>query len=219
MNTILLVDDDPAIREIFTEFLETGGFRVFSVSGGRECLELVKTTRPDLVLLDLMMEPMDGWETLLAIRHNPVTGQVPVIVVTGKKPEPAEIVEYGSLIEDFIVKPVEFGTIVASLNRVIERNLDLGREIERRIRDNQDPALLNEYAGLLRLVRITYHITRRFRDHQFTERTLIRHKEKRLKVLHDQIGFPDRFLEKRQQEIIVPETADAPVKQQERLKG
>jgi CheY-like chemotaxis protein len=196
MKTILLVDDDPAIREIFTEFLETGGYRVFTLSGGLECLELVKTTRPDLILLDLMMEPMDGWETLLAIRHDPVTGQIPVIVVTGKKPEPAEIVQYGSLIEDFIVKPVEFGTIIASLNSVIEKDLALHREIERMVRNNQDPALLNEYADLLRLVRITYHIKRMFKDHQFAERTLIRSKEKRLKFLHDQIGFPDRFLER-----------------------
>ena len=52
-----------------------GGYTATAVSGGQECLDLLKTQKPDLILLDLMMEPMDGWETLLAIRHHPLPGR------------------------------------------------------------------------------------------------------------------------------------------------
>jgi two-component system OmpR family response regulator len=65
MDTILIVDDEPAIREIFTAYLERGGYTSLAVAGGMECLETLKTQKPDLILLDLMMEPMDGWETPL----------------------------------------------------------------------------------------------------------------------------------------------------------
>ena len=144
MDTILLVDDDPAVREIFTVFLENGGYRVMAAKGGAECTEMLQASRPDLILLDLMMEPMDGWETLLAIRRNPATEPVPVMIVTGKQPEPAEIVQYGSMIEDFIVKPVDFSTIVMSLHQTIEKSHDLTREVFRKVREQGDPEAVYE---------------------------------------------------------------------------
>jgi CheY-like chemotaxis protein len=195
METILIVDDDPAVREIFTMFLENGGYRVLAAKSGSECLEMLKTSRPDLILLDLMMEPMDGWETLLAIRHNPVTEPIPVLIITGKQPEPAEIVQYGSMIEDFIVKPVDFSTIVLSLHRTIEKNHDLTREIFRKVREQGDPEAVYEYLRLLRLVRITRHLTRRFRNRQWADRKIFRAQEERLMELHESLGFPDRLLQ------------------------
>jgi two-component system OmpR family response regulator len=195
METILIVDDDPAVREIFTMFLENGGYRVLAAKGGTECIEVLKTSRPDLILLDLMMEPMDGWETLLAIRHNPVTEPIPVLIITGKQPEPSEIAQYGSMIEDFIVKPVDFSTIVLSLHRTIEKDHDLAREVFRRVREHDDPETVYEYIRLLRLVRITRHLNRRFRNRQWADRKVFRAQEERLMELHRKLGFPDRFLQ------------------------
>jgi CheY-like chemotaxis protein len=61
-ETVFVVDDDPAIREIFTAFLKMKGYTAIAVSGGRECLELLKTFNPDLILPDLMMETIaHGW--------------------------------------------------------------------------------------------------------------------------------------------------------------
>ena len=195
MDTILLVDDDPAVREIFTVFLENGGYRVLAAKGGADCIELLKSSRPDLILLDLMMEPMDGWETLLAIRRNPATEPVPVMIITGKQPEPAEIVQYGSMIEDFIVKPVDFSTIVMSLHQTIEKNHDLTREVFRKVREQGDPDAVYEYLRLLRLVRITRHLIRRFRNRQWVDKKIFRAQEERLMELHGKLGFPDRFLQ------------------------
>jgi two-component system OmpR family response regulator len=198
MDTILIVDDEPAIREIFTAYLERGGYKSLAVAGGLECLEQLKTQKPDLILLDLMMEPMDGWETLLAIRHYPPSRQIPVIIITGKSPTHEDIVQYGGLIEDFIIKPVDFKMIAESFHRIIEKDRELGREIDRiKIGENggQDPELLIEYTRLLRFVGVVHNLKKRLEDCQWADRIPIKNLEERLQWLHKKLGFPDRFLE------------------------
>jgi CheY-like chemotaxis protein len=195
MDTILIVDDEPAIREIFTVYLEMGGYKSHAVTGGMECLDLLKTQKPDLILLDLMMEPMDGWETLLAIRHYPPSSQIPVIIITGKPPTPEDILQYGGLIEDFIVKPVDFKIIAESFHRIIEKDRELGREIDRIKNGKQDPELLSEYTRLLRLVRVANNLKKRLKDHQCADRIPLKKLEERLQWLHKKLGFPDRLLE------------------------
>ena len=71
MFTILVVDDSPFIVDVFVTMLERGGYRTVAAYGGEECLEILKTVTPDLILLDIMMEPMDGWETLRRSRKIP----------------------------------------------------------------------------------------------------------------------------------------------------
>jgi two-component system OmpR family response regulator len=194
MDTVMVVDDDPAIRELFTLFLMKGGYATLEASGGPECIEQLKTQKPDLILLDMMMEPMDGWETLLAIRNYPPSRTIPVIIITGKPPVPDEISQYGLLIEDYIVKPIDFRQIVHSLHRVIEKDRDMKHEINRIETGTQDPELLNEYMHLFLQVRLTHNIQKWFRepqqkDHHHTEL------EERLQWLHKKLGVPDRFLE------------------------
>lgn len=195
MYTVLVVDDDPAIQEIFTMYLTRGGFSAMAVSGGRECLERLKTHTPDLILLDMMMEPMDGWETLRAIRNHPAARQVPVMIITGKQPVPEDIEKFGCLIEDFLIKPVEFGKLVTTLNCTIETARDLDRMTTHLGEKGQDPASLAEYACLLRLVRITHRLIGRFADIPWADRISLHTREERLADLHSRLGIPDRFLD------------------------
>jgi two-component system OmpR family response regulator len=196
MVTVLVVDDDPAIREIFTVYLELRGYEAIAVSGGAECLELLTTRTPDLILLDMMMEPMDGWETLRAIRNHPASGQIPVMIVTGKHPVPEDIVRNGGMIDGYIVKPVEFPKMAASLCSTIERDKDLCSLTAQKKEEGQDPALIAEYTCLLRLVRITHHLIRRFSDQPWADRTSLKKQEERLGWLHTRLGFPDHVLER-----------------------
>lgn len=195
MYTVLVVDDDPAIREIFMAFLNRGGITATAVSGGQECLDLLKTMKPDLILLDLMMEPMDGWETLRAIRHHPLAGQVPVMIVTGKQPLPADILQYGGLIEDFIGKPIEFDKLVAGIPVTLEKIRDLQLISVQKKEAGMDPALIAEYTRLLRLLRIMQNLIRRYGDISSADRVSLKKQEERLASLHTLLGFPDRFLE------------------------
>jgi two-component system, OmpR family, response regulator len=193
MFSVLIVDDDPAIREIFTAYLKMGGYAVTAVAGGRECLDFLATGNADLILLDLMMEPMDGWETLSAIRNHPAAGHIPVIIITGKQPVPEDILHYGSQIDDFFVKPVEFDKLVENLHRIIEKARDLDRMSEQKKGEGHDPLLIAEYTRILRFLRIAHKLARRFRDFPWAARLSLHSQEERLISLHSQLGFPDHL--------------------------
>lgn len=189
MDTILFVDDDPAIREIFTECLVMDGYKVLVAADGMECLNLLHTHKPDLIFLDLMMEPMDGWEILIAIRKNASSRNIPVIILTGKSPVPEDILQYGGLIEEYIVKPVSFPVFIESVHRNIEHDRKLRREIKQMKDKVQDPALLAEYIHLLRFVRVAHSLKKRLMDPLWRDRIPLKNQEDRLQWLHKKIGF------------------------------
>jgi two-component system OmpR family response regulator len=193
METILVVDDEPAIREIFSAYLGMKSFNSLTASGGMECLDLLKTQKPDLILLDMMMEPTDGWQTLLAIRANPASCHIPVIIITGKQPVPEEILQYGGLIEDFIVKPVEFHKFVTTLPRIIGEDKALARLTAEKRAEMQDPVLVDEYIRVLRLVRITHHLMKRFGDIPWADRINLQKQEELLAWLQVRLGIPDHY--------------------------
>ena len=190
MDTILLVDDDPAIREIFTVCLEMDGYKALVAPDGPECLNLLNTHKPDLILLDLMMEPMDGWEILHAIRKNFSSRYIPVIILTGKSPVPDDILQYGGLIEDYIIKPIGLTVLIESVHRNIENHRNLRREIEQMKDKVQDPALLAEYIHLLRFVRVAHKLKKRLTDPLWADWIPLKNQEERLQWVHKKIGFP-----------------------------
>lgn len=106
MTTILIVDDDPEIQKVFTTILSILGYSTLSASGGEECLMLLKQHHPDLILLDILMEPMDGWQTLTMIKTNPEMNAVPVFVVSGKKIDNDELKKHHDKFKLYLRKPV-----------------------------------------------------------------------------------------------------------------
>jgi CheY-like chemotaxis protein len=79
---VLVVDDEPANRLWLAGALEPAGFEVLSASGGREAIELANTDQPDLVLLDLLMPDVNGFDVVEALRANAGTRQIPIMVLT-----------------------------------------------------------------------------------------------------------------------------------------
>lgn len=152
MMTILVIDDDPAIREIFTAFLKRHGHTVYAAPGGREGLELLRTLQPDLIVLDIMMMPMDGWETLSAIKRDPATRAIPVTMFSGKQPDPEEICRYGTWIEDYLVKPLDFHRFSDILTDIIRRSSDWEKEREILKCVVPDHDLIDEYYGTRKIV-------------------------------------------------------------------
>ena len=105
MRTILLADDDADIRTVFGMSLERY-YRVLEAATGTSALELTRRERPDLVVLDWTMPGSSGIETLTALRQDPLTANVPVIMLTGKEEE-ADRARAASLgAYAFLVKPV-----------------------------------------------------------------------------------------------------------------
>lgn len=88
---ILVIEDDKDTRDLFTRMLERRGCTVQQASNGREGLDRIDNTKPDLIVLDLMLPEMDGFAFLDAMQENEATSRIPVIVVTGRRLEPPEI--------------------------------------------------------------------------------------------------------------------------------
>lgn len=118
VHTILVVDDSPPIVGIVVSMLKTRGYRTIAAFGGEESLEALKGELPDLILLDVMMQPVDGWETLRRIKEDERTRRIPVLMLTGKDLTPEEQARYGSDYEDLIRKPMTHRDLYRALDRV-----------------------------------------------------------------------------------------------------
>jgi two-component system OmpR family response regulator len=149
---ILVVDDNRDLVELYLTILGMTGYRVTGALSGRECLDELKKSLPDLILLDIMMAPMDGWEALRRIRENPGTWEIPVIMVTGKQFVLKELIQYGDMIDGYIIKPVS----PHELQHYIEQFFSRIRKIEdctKAAREGGlDPETIREYRFLCRRV-------------------------------------------------------------------
>lgn len=127
---VLIVDDEPGIVSILETFLATRNYVPLTASGGHECLEILKTRVPDLILLDILMEPMDGWETLEQIRKNPQSKTIPVLMLTGKMLTASEAKQYRICIDDYIMKPFQLADLDAAISSIVARKKKLRESLE-----------------------------------------------------------------------------------------
>lgn len=120
MDTVLIVDDSSFIVEGLIAFLKKK-YRTIAAYGGAECLTLLARETPSVIILDILMEPMDGWETLARIKENPKTRNIPVLMFSAKKISVVEAEEHGICIDDFIQKPVFPKQILEAIEKVLTR--------------------------------------------------------------------------------------------------
>ncbi len=117
-STILIVDDEKDILELLQYNLQKEGYRVLSADNGKSALKLI-AQKPDLVVLDVMMPEMDGWEVCRSIRKNPSTAAIPIIFLTAKDSEIDEVVGLELGADDYITKPVKLRTFLARVKRAL----------------------------------------------------------------------------------------------------
>ncbi|MDG6257025.1 MAG: response regulator [Methanomicrobiaceae archaeon] len=155
MYTILVVDDSPMIVDVFVAMLERGGFRPIAAYSGEEALEVLKDVTPDLILLDIMMEPMDGWETLERIKTNPEIKDIPVMMLTAKQLTPDEAQEYGAYLEDYIMKPTTHRQLYEAIEYVLKRRERIKEEISKAEEGGTEKRLIEEYERLSKSVDVS----------------------------------------------------------------
>jgi len=117
-GTILVIDDDKTLLRLLQEALVKAGFQVLLSSNGVDGLQEVYTRQPDLVILDVMMPRMDGWETLTRIRQ---ISRVPVIMLTAKDAEADKLRGFSLGVDDYVTKPFSFAELGARAKAVLGR--------------------------------------------------------------------------------------------------
>ncbi len=117
-STILVVDDEKDILELLKYNLQKEGYRVLTAENGKAGLKLAQQ-KPDLVVLDVMMPEMDGWEVCKAIRKNPSIGLIPIIFLTAKDSDVDEVVGLELGADDYVKKPVRMQTFMARVRRLL----------------------------------------------------------------------------------------------------
>ncbi|WP_411565170.1 EAL domain-containing protein [Pseudomonas orientalis] len=105
--TLLIVDDEPQVRKLLETLLQHEGYQTLSASNGEEALQLVAQQPPDLILLDIMMPGMDGYEVATRLKANPVTANIPIIMLSALSESSARVSGLETGAEEFISKPVE----------------------------------------------------------------------------------------------------------------
>jgi DNA-binding response OmpR family regulator len=119
-HRILVVDDEPDVVMIIKTTLQAEGYDVASATSGRDALEEAFETTPDLVILDVMMPGMTGFDVLKALKANEKTAIAPVIMLTGvsEKKKIQEALEAG--IDYYVVKPFDFDDLLAKVKQALE---------------------------------------------------------------------------------------------------
>ena len=128
---ILVVDDQPINIKLLQRKLERQGMDIFVAYNGRECLKTVEETKPDLILLDIMMPEMDGIETCQRLKSNPVTETIPIIFITAKASKEGKLEGLDAGAVDYITKPIDLDETLARvrtqlrLQEMFQENLKL----------------------------------------------------------------------------------------------
>ena len=130
MHKILIVDDDPNIREVMTVLLSSEGYKATEAENGQACLDLIDGDQEyDLVVLDIMMPDMDGIEVCRRIR---LKSSVPVLFVTAKSQDRDKVEAYTTGGDDFLVKPFSQTELLMKIKSLIRRHKEYDRPAESR---------------------------------------------------------------------------------------
>ncbi len=129
--SVLLVDDEPIIRETVAEALEADGLRVVTAADGREALERIRADQPDLVLLDLMLPGISGMEVCRIVRRE---SSVPIIMLTARDSELDKVLGLELGADDYVTKPFSLRELLARVKAMLRR------------RERPDAALVEQFS-------------------------------------------------------------------------
>ena len=115
---VLVIDDDPAMTELLTLLLRTHGFNVLTANTGQDGIAFTRKESPDVIILDLMMPDMDGWQVCSQIR---TFSNVPILIFSAldSPGKVASALDAGA--DDYLIKPVPSGVLIAHLNKLTRR--------------------------------------------------------------------------------------------------
>ena len=120
---VICIEDDPGIIDLIKMILVRKGFQVIGAVGGREGLEAIEREAPDLILLDLMMPDMDGWEVYHQIKASETMRKIPVIIITAKAQSIDKVLAlHIAKVDDYLTKPFGPQELLDSIDKVFANN-------------------------------------------------------------------------------------------------
>jgi two-component system cell cycle response regulator DivK len=121
LNTILLVEDNEMNRDMLSRRLERKGYRVVTAVDGRQGVDLALQQRPDLILMDLSLPVLDGWEATRLLKGSPDTVHIPVIALTAHAMTSDQEKAYEAGCDDFDTKPVDLERLLGKMRAALEK--------------------------------------------------------------------------------------------------
>lgn len=120
MSHVVCIEDEPDMIELLRLLLARRGFEVIGARGGEEGLTMIERVHPALILLDIMMPEMDGWEVYRHLKENESTREIPVIVVSARAQAAERLAALQDAgVDDYITKPFGPGQLLGSIERVL----------------------------------------------------------------------------------------------------
>ena len=115
MALVLIVDDSPTDQHVIAKALETHGYETLVASDGEEALNLAESQHPDVILMDVVMPGMNGFQATRKLSNNPATSEIPVVMVTSKNQETDKIWGLRQGAVEYLMKPVGDDELVAAV--------------------------------------------------------------------------------------------------------
>jgi twitching motility two-component system response regulator PilH len=122
MALVMIVDDSPTEVHVMKTALEKHGFETVSATSGSECLTLAREMRPDLILMDVVMPDVNGFQATRTLNRDPTTKSIPVVMVTTKSQETDRIWGLRQGAVDYLVKPVTAKDLIAKAEEILNRS-------------------------------------------------------------------------------------------------
>ena len=144
----MVVDDEPDVADLLSLMLESQGYEVISAYGGNECLEKLEHEIPDLILLDLIMPDIDGWEVLERIRQDERLNSVFVIILTAKQLTAEVVQKKAQYITEYLVKPITKGGLISAIETIVSYSRKLNEFTDAAERSGIDQATIDRYVEL-----------------------------------------------------------------------
>jgi twitching motility two-component system response regulator PilH len=118
IKRILIVDDSPTERHVLNDMLTKAGYEVVASDSGEDAIQKARTSKPDLILMDVVMPGLNGFQATRAISRDPETKTIPIILCTSKSQETDKIWGMRQGARDYIVKPVRKDELLAKIGAI-----------------------------------------------------------------------------------------------------
>ncbi|MBP7690757.1 MAG: response regulator, partial [Anaerolineales bacterium] len=121
-STLLIVDDDPVVREAIGVFLQDAGYRLVFAEDGAQALRLAEAARPDVIVLDVMLPGLDGFEVCRRLRASPAQAEIPIVLVTALDDRASRLTGLQAGADDFLGKPLDWAELRARVHHLTRFN-------------------------------------------------------------------------------------------------